>query len=190
MRLALILPLLALPLAACEETPPSIDTDDIADFKTRSEAAQPLPVTAIADLPSGTVTYFGEFGSNADVEGVGDAIIGQMDMTVQFATQDVGGRLYNINLIEGGEPQQRMTGELELDGTAVNGVIDADATGTITRVDVGKTDFADVDLQLNGSVRDDVFVGDAVAGSVTGSGDGSFDFTLDGSGTFYGTALQ
>ena len=190
MRLALVLLPLPLFLAACEETPPSIGVNDIADFNAQSAAAQALPVTAVADLPSGTVSYFGEFGSDADVEGVGDAILGEMRMDVDFADQDIGGRLYNINLIEGGQPQQRMSGELALDGTAINGVIDAEATGTITRVDVGKTDFADVELQLDGSVRNDVFVGDAVAGSVTGSGDGSFDFVLDGNGTFYGTALQ
>ena len=190
MRIALMLPFAALALAACEATPPSIGTDDIADFNASSAAAQSLPVTAISSLPTGTVTYFGEFGSNADVEGVGDAIIGQMDMTVQFATQDVGGRLYNINLIDNGAPQQRLSGDLELDGTAVNGVIDATAEGQLTRVDVGKTDFSDVTLDLNGSVRNDTFAGDAVAGSVTGAGDGSFDFVLDGNGTFYGYATQ
>lgn len=190
MRLFLLAPLIVFPLAACEATPPSINRGDIADFNTRAETARALPVTTIADLPAGTVSYFGAFGSNADVEGVGDAMIGEMDMRVNFANQDIGGRLFNINLIEGGTPQQRMSGELELDGRAINGRIDATAEGQLTRVDVGKTDYADVVLNLDGSVRNDVFVGDAVAGRVSGYGDGSFDFVLDGRGSFYGSALQ
>lgn len=190
MRPVLVFPLVALTLAACEATPPSITQSGITQFNTTTALAQNLPVTAINSLPSGTVSYTGAFGSNADVEGVGDALIGEMDMRVQFASQDIDGRLFNINLIEGGVPQQRLSGELGLDGQAVNGVIDATAEGMLTRVDVGKTDFADVVLDLNGSVRNDVFVGDSVAGTVSGFGEGSFDFVLDGNGTFYGSALQ
>lgn len=177
-------------LSACEVVPPSISTSDIVAFNAESSRNAALPVTSVADLPVGTVTYFGEFASNADVEGVGDAMLGDMEMTVAFASQRIGGTLSNINLIEGGRPQQRMGGELDLSGRAINGVIDAAADGRLTRVDVNKTDYANTTLLLDGSVRNDRFVGDAVAGTVTGSGRGSFDFDLDGNGTFYGSALQ
>lgn len=177
-------------LAACEATPPTINAADIGAFNTETARFNALPVTSVADLPSGTVTYTGEFASNADVEGPGDAILGDMTMTVAFATQGIDGTLNNINLIEDGQPQQLMGGELDIDGSVVNGVIDASASGTLTRVDANKTDYASTTLLLDGSVRNDQFVGDAVAGTVTGSGNGSFDFTLDGTGTFYGTAFQ
>jgi hypothetical protein len=83
-----------------------------------------------------------------------------------------------------------MGGELDLSGNANDGIINASADGLLTRVDANKTDYANTTLLLDGSVRNDRFVGDAIAGTVTGSGRGSFDFDLDGNGTFYGSALQ
>lgn len=177
-------------LSACEAVPPSISTADIATFNSETARTAALPVTSVAALPVGTVTYFGEFASNADVEGIGDAMFGDLEMSVDFASQRIGGTLSNINLIEGGQPQQRMGGELDLSGIANDGIINASADGLLTRVDANKTDYANTTLLLDGSVRNDRFVGDAIAGTVTGSGRGSFDFDLDGNGTFYGSALQ
>lgn len=192
MRTVLLIPLAALTLAACEATPPSLTTDDILAFEKEIDSASALPVTAINDLPGGTVTYSGEFGSNAFVEGASanDSIIGQMEMTVQFANQNIEGQLYDINLIADGRPQQVMGGTLDIDGRAVNGTIDAVATGTLTRVEANKEDFAFTELYLDGNVQTGLTNADAVFGSVTGGGDGSFDFELDGTGSFYGVAEQ
>ncbi|SMY06431.1 hypothetical protein [Flavimaricola marinus] len=191
MRTAFLVPLAALALAACEATPPTITTDDIADFNEASKAASTLPTTAIGDLPAGTVSYFGQFGSDASVEGVDNySMIGDMRMNVRFNDQDVDGVINNVNLIQGGVPQQQMSGDLQIDGAAVNGVIVADASGDLWRVVANKSEFASIELELLGTVQTGLTDGDVVSGSVTGGGNGQFTVVLDGFGTFYGVAEQ
>jgi hypothetical protein len=193
MRIALVIPVVAAAavLAGCEATPPSITTGDIADFYETAAAAEALPTTAIGDLPSGTVTYSGQFGSDATVEGNTDyAMIGDMEMRVFFGAQDVDGRIDNINLIQNGIPQQEMDGYLNIDGNAVNGVIVADAEGTLYRVVANKTELAFTELELLGTVQTGLTDGDVISGTVTGGGSGQFTFVLQDGGVFYGTADQ
>jgi len=185
----------AFALAACEADPPSVDTADITAFNAEAARTAALPVTPFNDLPAGTVTYTGAFGSDAAVDGDDSyAILGDMEMTINFGNQDVNGDLSQVNLIQNGTPEQEMDGTLDIDGQAVNGVIDATASGTLTRVDTHFFgEYTSVDLDMNGSVRNDVFVGDAVAGTVSGGSTGSidtFNLELDGNGNFYGSVVQ
>lgn len=190
MRPILVLPFVALGLAACEATPPTITTDDIADFNESAEAALDLPQTPVTSLPGGTVTYTGQFGSDATVEGIDTfSMLGDMRMNVRFASQDVDGRIDNVNLIRDGAPQQLMGGSLAIDGSAINGNIDATAEGDLTREAAGKIEFASTELRLDGIVQTGLTPGDVVSGTVDGGGSGQFTFTLQ-DGTFYGTAEQ
>jgi len=93
----------------------------------------------------------------------------------------------DINLVDpAGVPTQRFDGSLSIAGIETAGDLDATATGRISGVDVnGYVVGADMNLDLNGTVRNDGGLGDAVFGSVTGEAAG--DFYMDVDGVFFGT---
>ncbi|MGJ8624332.1 MAG: hypothetical protein ACSHW1_16380 [Yoonia sp.] len=174
-------------LGACAT--PNAPTKSASDVERSFEEAAYLstrPFTDTADLPTGRVTYKGEVG--ADVSGdINGAILGDMTMNVRFGDNSVNGTIDNINLIDpDGRPDQRMGGDLTIDGVESAGRLDAFAYGDLTVVNDGITQESDVLLTMEGDVVDDRGTADAIFGSVRGDGIGEFSFEADG--VFYGIA--
>lgn len=174
-------------LSACvgsnEPTVTPIDVDRAFD---EAQRISDLPLTRSAALPSGGVTYRGQLGANVSGDATG-SILGDMAMRVDFADNEIGGSVTNINLIDpNGEPNQRFDGRLTIDGVETAGRLDAFASGEITGVD---NDGIEVDSQmlltLDGDVYDDIGRGDAVFGSAEGQARGEFNMDVDG--VFFGT---
>ena len=175
-------------LAACaaEPNPPTVTESDVERAMAEARRISALPATSPLELPTGTVTYDGQIG--ADVSGnANGSILADMTMHVGFATGDIDGNVGNINLINpDGSPDQRLDGNLRIDGSERSGTIDAVATGEVTGVDVdGFVVDSDMRLDLDGAVYNDVINGDAIYGNVDGRARGDFD--LDIEGVFFGT---
>ncbi len=175
-------------LVACvAPNEPTVSARDVDRAFAEAVAISALPQTTIGNLPTGNVTYTGKLG--ADVYGdANGSILGDLAMTVGFASNDIGGRVTNINLIDSdGTPNQRFDGRLDIDGVETNGQLDAFAFGEITGVDVDDVEVSsDVLLALDGHVYDDFGGGDAIFGSASGDAIGDFDLGIEG--VFYGTA--
>ncbi len=176
-------------VSACAASPnePTVSAADVDRAFDEAQAISRLPLTSIGNLPTGGVTYRGQLGANVTGDAQG-SILGDMTMNVDFADNDIGGRVDNINLIDpNGMPNQRFDGRLNIDGTETSGRLDAFASGDITAVD---NDGLEVEsrmvLTLDGDVYDDFGGGDAVFGSATGTARGDFDLNVDG--VFFGTA--
>lgn len=174
---------------------PNVTRADIAAFDDQVRDLNRAPLTSVAALPTGTVTYDGQVGSNIRLDGQdGYGMLGDMRMRVGFASGDVDGSVTNINLLENGTAIQRFGGQLVIDGAEFAGRIEADADGILSLVTAdGTRQRTNMALDLSGDVVNDVFVGDAVVGSVTGFGDGyqltgeTFNVLLDNGGSFVGT---
>lgn len=176
-----------LPLSACAvATPPTIDGRDVNIALAEAAQISRLPETGLANLPTGFVTYTGQLG--ADVSGdLRGSILGDMSMAVDFRQDRVSGSVSNINLVDtAGRPDQLLDGRLAISGFEDRGNILAGARGDISGVTAEGSRFtSDVDLTLQGSVRDDFRSGDAVFG--TAQGDGIGDVDLGFNGVFFGT---
>ena len=177
----------ALMLAACASpTPPTIGQGDVDRAFAEAARMSRLPETRIFDLPTGSATYTGQLG--ADVAGdLQGSILGDMAMTVGFSANRVSGAVTNINLIDtAGQPDQLLDGSLAISGFEDQGDILAGAAGQLAGVEPGGAAFTtDVNLAMQGSVRDDFGRGDAVFGTATGNGSGDVDLSFDG--VFFGT---
>lgn len=176
----------ALIMAACVvPTPPTIGQADVDRAFRDAALISRLPETQSFNLPTGSVTYRGQVG--ADVAGdLRGSILGDMAMNVGFSTNRVTGSVSNINLIDtAGRPDQLLGGRLAISGFEDQGDILAGAAGEITGVAPGGAAFAsDVNLTLQGSVRDEYRAADAVFGDVTGNAVGEVDLFFDG--VFFG----
>lgn len=175
-------------LSACAvPNSPTVTATDVDRAFAEGQFISNLPETSVGDLPSGRVTYTGQVGANVTGDAVG-GFLGDMSMNVDFARNDVGGRISNINLIDAdGTPNQRFDGNLTIDGSENRGALDAFAYGEISGVDIDDDAVkSQVVLTLDGAVHDDLGRGDAVFGSATGEANG--DFYLDIDGVFFGTA--
>lgn len=185
-RLATTLGVLAT-LAACSSpNPPTVSAADVRDSFDEARRLSTRPFTDTADLPTGGVTYVGEIG--ADVSGdINGSIQGDMIMNVQFTGNTVDGTVRDINLIDpDGRPNQRLSGQLLIDGVESSGRIDAFASGDLKAVDeAGFVQDTNVLLTMNGDVVDDYGAGDGVFGSVRGDGVGDINFDVNG--VFFGT---
>ena len=174
-------------LAACATpNPPTVSAAEVNRSFEEARTIGGLPFTDTQDLPSGSVTYNGKLG--ADVSGdLNGSIISDMEMIVGFNTENIGGSVTNINLIDpDGRPNQRFDGKLDIAGLEDSGRINAFASGDITGVDDnGNLRDSNVLLTLQGDVVDDIGLGDAVFGSATGNGIGDLEFDVDG--VFFGT---
>ena len=185
-RLSITAALLATAAACASPNPPTVSAADVNRAYAEARYISGLPFTATQNLPTGSTTYRGQLG--ADVAGdLSGSILGDMTMNVDFARNDVGGNVTNINLIDAsGRPNQRLDGSLGIDGYESSGRIDGFATGTLTAVDTGGfLRDSDVLLVLEGDVYDDIGRGDAVFGSATGNGVGDLELRIDG--VFFGT---
>ncbi|WP_019956810.1 hypothetical protein [Yoonia vestfoldensis] len=184
-----IFPALAacLTLAACAvPTPPSIGEREVDRAFAEAARISRLPETGLTGLPTGSATYSGQIG--ADVTGdLNGSILGDMAMTVGFGADRVTGSVTNINLIDtAGRPDQLLDGGLAISGFEDRGNILAGARGDVSGVTPGGSFFtSDMNLTLQGSVRDDFRGGDAVFGTATGNAVGDVDLFLDG--VFFGT---
>lgn len=174
-------------LSACvSPNEPTVTSADVDRAFDEAVAISNAPLTSTANLPTGNVTYRGKLG--ADVRGdANGSILGDMTMRVDFADNDIGGSVSNINLIDpNGTPNQRFDGSLNIDGVENSGRLDAFATGEITGVD---NDGFEVDSQvlltLDGDVYDDFGRGDAVYGAADGQARGEFNMDIEG--VFFGT---
>ena len=178
---------LATAAACASPNPPTVSASDVDRAYAEASYISTLPFTPTVDLPRGSTTYRGQLG--ADVTGdLSGSLLGDMRMNVDFARDDVGGSVSNINLIDpAGRPDQRLDGSLGIDGYESSGRIDAFASGRLTAVDdMGFVQDSDVVLTLDGDVYDDRGRGDAVFGSAAGSGTGGLEMDIDG--VFFGTA--
>ncbi|MEL6841191.1 MAG: hypothetical protein AAFP85_18045 [Pseudomonadota bacterium] len=174
-------------LSACaaDPNPPTVSRSDVDRAYAEAQRIERLPETSLIELPTGTVTYDGQIGANVSGDANGD-ILADMTMIVGFGSGDVDGTVDNINLIDpDGTPNQRFDGDLDIDGNVRNGEINADAEGEITGVDVdGFVVDSRMELNLDGTVRDDVINGDTVFGDAEGTARGDFDMNIDG--VFFG----
>ena len=173
-------------LAGCGGPTPSTITDrDNSLALAEAARISRLPQTRISDLPTGIATYNGKVGADlrGDLQG---SLLGDMRMVVGFNTNSVGGTISNLNLIApSGRPDQALGGTLAINGFEDRGSMMANAGGRITGVQPGGSPFAsDLNLSMQGNVRDDRFRGDTVFGAVTGQGVGDVNIGLDG--VFYG----
>lgn len=176
-------------LSACVSTPtpPTITPGDVDDAFNEAERISLLPETALADLPTGSVTYQGQIGADVSGDAQGD-ILADMTMIVGFDSNTITGNVSNINLVDpNGIPDQLLEGTLTMSGIENDGDLDAVASGQVSGVDIDGFDVdADMALTLDGTVHDDAGSGDAIFGDVTGDANG--DFLLDIDGVFFGTS--
>ncbi len=175
-------------LAACatDPNPPTVSENDVDRAFAEASRISRLPETSLTELPTGTVTYDGQIG--ADIRGdANGSILADMTMVVGFASNDISGDVTNINLIDpDGTPNQELGGRLEINGVERGGSLDATAHGDITHVDAnGFEEDAQMNLNLNGEVHNDVINGDAIFGNAIGDARGEFDIDIDG--VFFGT---
>ena len=182
-------------LAGCAEpTPPSITVDDIAAAEAEFNRVSALPVIALADRPTSTVSYSGKLSGPVIVDGEsGYAIQGDLAMNVNFGLSSaVSGSLGNINLIDNGIPDQRLGGNLTLLGSTSGTTVSSTITGQIDAVgeDVPFRGTSDVRLNLSGDVRQDAGTATAIVGSWTGGSvsPDTDDFDISGTGGFFATS--
>ena len=176
-------------VSACTIVAPSPPEVDVGAFNAETVRVNDLPATAAQDLPTGQVTYDGQFGSNVFLNGEdGHALIGDMEMSIAFDDNTIDGTLNNVVLLSEGADNQVVTGSLDINGLETGGAIAATASGTLDFDDGFGSETSNMDLFLNGDVLNDIFAGDAVGGELTGAGSGSVDVLLDGNGSFYGLA--
>ena len=118
-----------------------------------------------------------------DVDG---SMLGDLSLTTVFGVGagTVSGDVTNINTFDDtGQPDQRLAGSLDINGTYTGTGMTATADGTLTGVDSGFEGDSVVLLTLNGVYRDNS--GNlVVTGDATGGGSGDFDVTLINGG-FY-----
>ncbi len=175
---------------------PSVSQAEVRAFDQEVNRLAATDRTRPSQLPTGQVSYSGSVGSNATINGQsGYGLLGDLNLNVDFAgAQQVTGSVTDINLLQNGVPQQQLGGALTVTGSQSFGSINADADGIVTRINPsGVTERSNLAIDLDGTVRDDIFAGDAVTGSATGFGDGfqtpgpTFNVVLDGGGSFVGT---
>ncbi len=175
-------------LSACA-TPnePTVNRSDIDRAFDEANEISALPLTSTNNLPTGAVTYKGQLGADISGDQKG-SILGDMTMRIDFADNDIDGRVSNINLIDpDGDPNQRIDGTLQISGSETSGRIDAIASGDITAIDKeGFVADSEMRLTLDGDVYDDFAKGDAIFGSAEGAAEG--DLNLDVDGVFFGVA--
>jgi len=174
---------------------PTATRADVRAFDQQVDDLRFASRTSTSALPTGTVTYDGQLGSNLRLNGQdGYGMLGDLRMQVGFGSGDIDGSVRNINLLENGTPIQRFGGQLTINGEEYAGRLVADADGILSLVtDDGRLQRTNMALDLTGDVVNDVFVGDAVVGTATGFGDGyqltgeTFNVLLDNGGSFVGT---
>lgn len=176
--------------------PATFSRADVAAFDADVSRLSAAPLTPVSLLPTGTVNYTGQIGSNITLDGqTGYGLLGDLQMGVGFTgNRRIDGRVTDINLLQSGTPIQEFGGSLDIDGTQTNGGLRAEADGIVSLRDTtGQLARSNLALQLDGVVVDDVFRGDAVEGAVTGFGDGfqlggpTVNIVLDGGGSFVGS---
>jgi len=188
-----ILVLITCCLAGCAAPyPPTVTSDDIAEFAiTASEFAE-RPITPTAGLPSGRVRYEGTFAGDVRINGTNRyGLLGDLGLVANFSGGRVGGRLTDINLLEDGQPNQRLGGSMRINGTIDDGVIAARAEGNLSAVSdlYPVRGDADIALTLNGNVVSLPGGLTGVYGAVTGQSSPGGGFTLAvEEGQFFGTA--
>lgn len=173
-------------LGACASpNPPTVTSRGVDRAFDGAFDAANLPFTQVEDLPTGTVTYDGQIGADVEGDRLG-SVLADMTMIVGFASNQITGDVTNINLIDqNGDPDQRFGGTLEIAGIETNGDLDAGASGSISGVDgSGREIISEMNLDLEGALRNDRSTGDAIYGSVTGDARGDLDLTVDG--VFFG----
>lgn len=173
-------------IAGCDSpTPPSITAAEFQAAETEFNRINNL--STAGTLPTGTVTYKGYYGGRVTGDEFG-TVLGDMEMIVDFGTHQIGGSVSNINFVDDTDtPTQLLGGSLTISGTQSNGNLSGTATGTLSAVgEESVRGSASVSSSFSGTVRDDKGVGDAIAGTATGSASGDFDLSF-GSAGFAGT---
>ncbi|MGH1331897.1 MAG: hypothetical protein ACRBBK_13515 [Paracoccaceae bacterium] len=173
-------------LAACST--PSAPSLSLAQFQTaKSDMQRAVTVgpSALNEIPSsGSVQYVGKLASSANVN---NGMMGDLTMNVNFSSSNVNGSVRNLNYISEGVPAQTFGGALSLNGQVNGRFVNAYASGEISGVASGLTGYSDVDLALVGRFRNDQGTADLIAGTMTGTGRGDFDFDIT-QGTFFAEA--
>lgn len=183
--------MMALCVAACAAPyPPTVTSDDIADFAITAADYAEHPITPLAAMPSGRVRYEGQFSGTVRINDINRyGLLGDLGLVANFSGGGVGGRLTDINLLEDGLPNQRLGGSMRISGTVEDGTISARAEGNLSAV----SDLypirgdADIALTLNGNVVTLPEGQSGIYGLVTGQSSPGGGYTLSvEDGQFYG----
>jgi hypothetical protein len=178
-------------LSGCEESDIEQIRDQIRDPTNDNlvlAAAAAAPVTPVAALPtSGSANYDGVLAGTVAGDFVG-SMYANLAMSIDFGSGDVTGEVSNADLLDDfGNIVQNLDGTLDVDGENADGVVTAQATGTLSGASGGLVSGSTVaDFDLSGTVRTDVTDADTVYGTVTGGTVGDFDLDLS-NGEFSGT---
>lgn len=167
-------------VAACASPKaPTLTRQDKDDADARYEVLNALPATAA--MPTmGTANYTGKFGGSLSGDSDGE-LLGDISMEADFASSVLSGSVTNLNTYnDAGEPDQLLSGGLNVNGNFVGNAVTASATGTLTGVDSGFSGDTNVDIAMNGTFRDNTGTADVITGTAIGCGTGDFDICLDG----------
>ena len=161
---------------------------DVAAATSSATTFNTYAATALADLPTGEVTYVGDIGmtvQGTDGSGNGEAV-GDLTLVINFATDAVTGQVTNLNIEYDGMAWQRMTGSILLTGSEASGALSASGSGNL--FGATRTGLAvDIEMLLNilATVRSNTGNGDRISGTATGTVNGDFAGVVNGS--FFGT---
>jgi len=196
----LLTPLLVLGLAACggggaDDDEGMIREPDIPDPATISTTtvtrandafaannALPIPPAPVI----GNASYTGTIV--ADVTGLEDTtgLYGVLNLRTGFANGNLTGSVTNLHTLRSGSrPSESLRGSLDVSGTAggIDKNVNATASGTLNGVfdDEVRGDVA-INTTLNGRVRGPSIFnpGEALTGTVSGTGRGSETFSING----------
>ena len=158
-------------LAGCESSDEASDLDDLRDRSDDNIALldriEDMSPSAAADVPlSGTATYEGFAGILLETPGSNTALIGDAEITADFATDEMEGRLDNFEgRVQGGGVQD-FDGEITLSDGDIAVVTGSDFRANAGGVLTGGGDVIGVDGSIVGAFfNDDVVEGDmTVAG--------------------------
>lgn len=178
-------------LSACarpeeEDVFPDTDRSTTDDNLALANAAI-QPLTPVASLPGGSVNYSGVLAASVTGDYTG-SLYADLDMTVDFAAFDVTGMVGNVDLIDDatGDVVQDLRGTPALNGTADQGAIAGQVTGTLTGVG-SVTGVSTASFILGGTTRTGTTPGDTIYGPVIGNTFGGFNLALS-NGEFYASA--
>lgn len=172
-------------LGACASPkPPTMTAQDLTDSQSTFTTLNGLGATPTADMPSGSATFNGKFGGEVTGDSDG-SILGDLTLNTNFDTSAVTGSVTNINAFDdNGDPDQLLSGSLDVNGNISGNGMTATAQGTLTGVDSGFAGDTNANVTMNGTFRNNTATADTVTGTAVGCASGDFDICMN-NGQFY-----
>lgn len=135
-------------LSACGDLQDALEfQDDFDEFRDRRDSLLARSNTAYLAVPdTGSRTYTGEASLGAGTEDAGIVLVGDASITIDFGNQTVAGQLENFGGFDNEENYSDYSGALILQ----SGIL-------------GSTNPNDVDGQLTGTLRGEIYVVDVDA---------------------------